>query len=158
MTDWLNVPENIEEYVGFIYEIENLISGLKYIGQKKFWVVSHYKPLKGNKKRRKRENESNWRTYYGSSKMLLEDLKKVGKENFKRTILYCCESKSVMNYIETMLQFENHVVFNDSYYNKIVNCRISENQIKNFRVHLLTLIASRTPHKPSPDNNPTIGS
>jgi len=39
MSDWLNVPEDISKYVGFIYRITNLTNGKYYIGKKKYW---HY--------------------------------------------------------------------------------------------------------------------
>ncbi len=37
MKPWINFPEDISDYIGFIYEITNLVNGRKYIGMKLFW-------------------------------------------------------------------------------------------------------------------------
>ena len=158
MTDWIGIPDNIENYEGFIYLISNSENDRYYIGQKKFWSKKKLKPLKGKSRCRRKRIESNWRDYYGSSGELLQDIKKYGKSAFIRRILLCCESKAVMNYMETLIQFKNHVLFDDRCYNKIINCRISENQIKNKKNHLFELIASLTPQSPTADKSPIIGS
>ena len=73
----------VEDYYGFIYLIENLINGKKYIGRK-YLTKAGYKTIKG--KRKKLRVESDWRDYYGSSTSLKEDIDLYGKDSFRRTI------------------------------------------------------------------------
>ena len=40
-------PEVIEDYQGFVYELEELSTGKKYIGKKFFWSKRRLPPLKG---------------------------------------------------------------------------------------------------------------
>ena len=43
---WVNVPNDRDEYVGMVYEIKELDTGMKYIGIRRFWAnpkVSHTK-------------------------------------------------------------------------------------------------------------------
>jgi len=134
MTDWENMPDNIKDYQGFVYIIWNNIKGKYYIGQKTFWKIDKLNPLKGKKRRRWKTKSTNWKDYWGSSKELLNDLEKYGKENFTRIILECYETKSLMNYWETKYQFANDVLFDKNSYNKIINCRISANQIRKFNI------------------------
>jgi hypothetical protein len=89
-----------KDAVGFVYKIkrinleENLTSPMYYIGKKNFY--------KKNKKRK--IIESDWREYYGSSKWLLDDIKKFGTDSFEREILRICYSKTEMTYYEVMTQ------------------------------------------------------
>ena len=48
----------VEDYYGFIYLIENLVNGKKYIGRK-YLTKAGYKTVKG--KRKKLRVESDWR-------------------------------------------------------------------------------------------------
>ena len=133
MTDdsgWENAPDNIEDYVGFVYMIINNISQRYYVGQKKFWFNRKLKPLKGKKNSRHKTVESDWKSYYGSCKELQADVKRFGKENFTRRIRYWCISKSSMNYYESKWQFELGVLLDKLSYNGIINCRISRNMLK----------------------------
>ena len=61
----------IKEYIGFVYIITNNINGKKYIGKKNFF-----------KKRKKIVSVSDWKTYYGSSETLKNDIKKYYKTNY----------------------------------------------------------------------------
>ena len=129
-TDFDTSIENTRDYVGFVYYIEDKVSGCYYIGQKKFWFKHKLKPLKGKKRARRKILESDWKDYWGSSKELLEDIKKLGEENFTRKIIYLCKSKAEMNYLETKEQFTKDVLFDPLSYNKMINCRIGGNQLK----------------------------
>jgi len=122
---WENVPKDIESYEGFVYLITNLINGKKYIGKKFFWSRRELKPLKGKKRKRISIVESDWRDYYGSCNKLNEDIEKYGKENFKREILMPCKTRWDCGYYEAEMQFSNGVLFDDNYYNGIINCRLS---------------------------------
>jgi hypothetical protein len=96
--------ENID-WAGFVYIITNKLTGQKYIGRKRFHKKRTLKPLKGYKRRRIKISESDWRTYGSSCKELLEDIEKLGEENFEFRILSFHENYSELNYAETKLQF-----------------------------------------------------
>lgn len=127
------LPENT---IGFVYLITNLVSGRKYIGKKlakfsrtKYQTVT----LKnGTKKRKKIKSkiDSDWLEYYGSSDALTADIEKLGKENFKREILYLCDSKALCSYIEAREQFSNRVLESDDWYNGNIMVRVHGNHIK----------------------------
>lgn len=111
----------------FVYEIEDLDTGRLYIGKK----VMFFKGFKMVKKKRKRIlTESNWRDYYGSSDVLQEEIKKRGKDRFKRTILHFCPNKAAANYLEAMEQFRRNAILDDKYYNEQIRVRVSRNQLK----------------------------
>lgn len=117
-----------ENAFGFIYEITNnsLPEPKKYIGKKQCISKIRRKPLKGKKRSRLDHKESDWKTYTGSSKELNEDIKTHGKENFTFKILEWCNSKFELGYKEIKLQLQHDVLLKESYYNGIVNCRLSK--------------------------------
>jgi len=123
---WEGVPKNIEDYEAFVYEITNLTNGRKYIGKKIFWAYRKLKPLKGKKRKRIVKKESDWRSYYGSSIKLLEDIQRLGEDKFRRRILHAYRTRWESSYHEARLQFENAVLLDDNYYNGIINCRIGK--------------------------------
>ena len=121
--------EDLEGYVAFVYLITNLSSGRKYFGQKKLQFTTH-KRLKGRKNRIKVVKESDWESYYGSSKSLQADVELLGKENFKREIIRLCKKKSEANYWELYYQMNNHALLNPKeYYNDYCGGRISRKQL-----------------------------
>jgi len=122
--------ENDGEYYGFIYLIENITSGKKYIGRK-FLTKAGYKTVK--KKRKKIRVESDWKDYYGSSLSLKKDIDELGVENFKRTILKLCKSRGECNYQEAKMIFEADAVIDDNYYNNWVSAKVH-------RGHVLALV------------------
>ncbi len=117
-----------EEYQGFVYEITEIASNKKYIGKKNFWRP---KTLPKNSRRSRRVRtrvESDWRTYYGSSKevqLLVE-----GGHAFRREILKLCKTKGEMSYYEAKLQFEKDVLLSDEYYNEFIGCKIHAKHLK----------------------------
>jgi hypothetical protein len=126
-----------EDCVGFVYIITNLVTGRKYIGKKlaKFSKTT-YKVVKlknGNKKRKKIRSkiDSDWLTYYGSNDELNKDIQTLGQENFKREILYYCNSKAQCSYIEAREQFRHQVLESDAYYNGQISVRVHGSHIKN---------------------------
>lgn len=127
--EWENIPENIEKYFGFVYLIERLNAKERekkfYWGCKQFFSKLTKPPLKGKTRKRKITKESDWRSYYGSSKELIVDIEKHGKHNFKRTILLCCVSKWQMKYEELKYQIDNNVLFRDDAYNGIIHIRLN---------------------------------
>lgn len=97
---------------GFVYLIENLTNNKKYIGKKTFW--ERRKDIKTGRRKKK---ESNWRDYFGSCDELKEDVKVLGKDKFRREILYLCPHKKSMSYYETYEQFRRNVIMREDYYN-----------------------------------------
>jgi len=97
--------DDVHDFFGFVYLITNKSNQRQYIGRKYFW--SFRKP-KG--KKRKVKQESDWKRYYGSCPELKEDIKKFGKENFKREILSLHETKGKTNFEETKQLFLNEVL------------------------------------------------
>ena len=97
---------------GFVYIIENITNGRKYIGKKNFW-----ERRKDPKTGRRKKKEGNWRNYYGSCDELIADVKSLGADNFKRNILYLCPHKKSMSYYETYEQFKRNVIMDEGYYN-----------------------------------------
>ena len=126
---WLynDIPfEDIADYVGFVYLITNLQNGRKYIGKKNFYF-SKTRTIKGKKKRSK--VESDWKSYFGSNKELLEDVEKLGQENFKREIIKLCKSKGEFGYYEAKYQFENNVLESNEYYNTWIMVRVHKKHL-----------------------------
>jgi len=124
---WLYQEKDLEheisnEYYGFVYLIQNTISG-----------KSSTKQVKG--KRKKIRKDSGWQDYWGSSTKLLEEIEKLGKENFKRTIIRLCKTRGECNYWEAKLQFEQDVLCavmqNDepAYYNDNIMMKFTRRNI-----------------------------
>lgn len=118
--------EDIKGYYGFIYQIENLIDGRQYIGRK-YFTKAGTKQVKG--KKRKTRKQSDWKDYYGSSPRLLEDIEKIGKDNFKRTVVRLCKTRGETNYWEAKLQFLNEVLESDRYYNDNILVKFTRRNI-----------------------------
>lgn len=96
-----------DDHLGFVYQITNSDTGKSYIGCKHLWRFS----------KRKRVRASEWRTYCGSSKYLLQDIETLGKDKFKFEVLMLCDNKRNLYYNEMKLQVELGVLENDNYYN-----------------------------------------
>ena len=90
---------------GFVYNITNLTNQRQYIGRKYFWS---FRTPKG--KKRKVKQESDWRNYYGSCPELKEDIERIGKLNFSRTILSLHKTKGKTNFEETRQLFYHNVL------------------------------------------------
>lgn len=67
---------------GYVYKITNNINGKIYIGQKK--------------------GEKLVENYWGSGKLIVEAVKKYGKDNFSREVLEWCETKDELNQRENI--------------------------------------------------------
>jgi hypothetical protein len=130
------ITELPETCVGFVYLITNTTSGRMYIGKKlaKFSKTTYrvVKLKNGTKKKKKIRSkiDSDWQDYYGSSEELLKDIAQLGQENFRREILYYCNSKAETSYIEAREQFTRRVLESDAYYNGQISVRVHGSHIK----------------------------
>ena len=118
------VKELPQDVVGFVYIITNTTNDRQYIGKKLAKFSRTKPPLKGKKNKRRTKVESDWKDYYGSSDELNEDIVQLGKDNFKREILFYCYSKSELSYIEAREQFNYKVLESDKYYNGHIRVRV----------------------------------
>lgn len=82
---------------GFIYITENLVNGKKYLGQRKF----------GN----------GWKVYLGSGKILRKAIKRYGRVQFMRTIIFVGLTREGLNETEKSLIKEFNCVEDSMWYN-----------------------------------------
>lgn len=126
--------DDVGDYFGFVYLITNKSNQRQYIGRKYFWS---FRTPPG--KKRKVKQESDWKKYYGSCPELKEDLKRYGKEIFKREILSLHTTKGTCNYEETKQLFLNNVLSEalddgtPAYYNSNILGRYMRKDYGNFR-------------------------
>lgn len=133
---WLYEDREFEyddQWYGFIYLIENLVNGKKYIGRK-FLTKAGYKTV--NKKRKKIRVESDWATYYGSSPSLAKDIELYGHDKFKRTILRLCKSRGECNYFETKMIFDADAILRTDFYNSWCSCKINLSHVKSLIIEV----------------------
>jgi hypothetical protein len=126
-----DVKQLKKQSIGFVYKINHIPSGKCYIG-KKFLIFTkkqklgkkELKAFEGQKGRPLKfkitSKESDWKTYWGSNKQLLELVKNEPKENFQRIILHLALNKKELTYFEIKYQFLYEVLekpdkfFNDN--------------------------------------------
>ena len=125
--DKIFTENDIDNNYGFVYIIENLLTGKKYIGKKLFWSA---RTKQVNKKKKKYKVISDWQEYYGSNEKLKTDIETNGKENFTRTIIHLCKSKGECSYLEAKEQFNRNVIESDEYYNTWIMVRVRDSHIK----------------------------
>ena len=130
----LVVSDIPESAIGFVYEITELSTGMKYIGKKMLYshkysvktTIIKSGPNKGQKKKNKTKIRiwSDWLDYYGSSVELKELVAKTGAENYRREIIRFCDSKSSLSYFEAKRQFETDCLYKPTeYYNAWISVR-----------------------------------
>jgi hypothetical protein len=124
---------NIPPY-GFIYKITNIETGKFYIGKKQLISITNKKlgkkeliAIKEERKLNKIQGkqptkkqivqESNWLDYWGSCKPLLEEIKILGKEKYKREIIQIAQNTKQLSYYETLYQMSENVLQTDNSYN-----------------------------------------
>ena len=138
---WIYRNESVTELptdcVGFVYLITNTENGRMYVGKKlSRFKTTRYKmhTQKNGKKMRKKIKgavSSDWQDYYGSSDQLNRDVETLGKDRFRREILYYCRSKAELNYVEAREQFARKVLESDQYYNGHIRVRVHGSLIIN---------------------------
>ena len=107
---------------GFIYITSHIISGKSYIGKK---VLYHNVKKKLTKKELAEQTghgrrattttiqkESDWKTYYGSAKPIMELIKLGKQEDFERKILCLAPTKKTLTYLECKYLFKYEVLEN----------------------------------------------
>lgn len=114
--------EDVIDYVGMVYLLENTENGRKYVGKKFFHRNKTYQV---KKKKKKKKVESDWKKYYGSNMQLQEDIKEIGKDKIKRTVLHLCKSKTQCTYYEMKEQVEREVLLKEEYYNGFVGGKVN---------------------------------
>ncbi len=116
--------------VGFVYRITNNKTGKKYIGKKNFYRVIVRPPLKGQKRKRREKVQSDWQLYVSSSEEVKRQVTELGLDSFTREILEVCYTKGMLSYTEAKMQFDLGVLFDDSYLNGIIQCRINKKHVR----------------------------
>jgi hypothetical protein len=130
---WLYSEEfDPQDYFGFVYKITNLTNSKFYIGKKYFYHTSNVKlgkkelallPVTRGRKSTTKQviKESDWRSYWGSSKELQQDVKELGNEMFECIILKLCRDKKELTYYELHYQCTNECLLSyDSYNDNIL--------------------------------------
>ena len=97
--------EDINDYFGFCYLLTDLENGKQYIGRKYFYSIRKKKGI-----RKKVRLESDWKSYYSSSKKIQLLVQESGPNRFKREILSLYKKKGQVNYNETKLLFQHNVL------------------------------------------------
>jgi hypothetical protein len=129
MNNWLynkKVIDKIEDFpqdsFGFIYITTHKPSGVSYIGKKSLY---HNVKRKLTKKELAEQTgrgrkpttqvvqkESDWKTYYGSAKPILEILKEGKHDDFTREIIQIVNNKKLLTYYECKYLFKYGVLEN----------------------------------------------
>lgn len=129
VTEIEDMPEGT---CGFIYKITNTATGKIYIGKKILFSnrkkkltkkeLAELEPKRGKRPTFKRDiQESNWKTYYGSCKPLLEEIKQCKELEFQREILKFCKTKKQLSYWEVHYQCTYNVLVEDTYNDNILS-------------------------------------
>jgi serine/threonine protein kinase len=128
----LNFPEGT---YGFIYEVTHTPTDKKYLGKKVLYFERNVKlgkkelillqeerkekGLRGRVPSKKKTiTESDWKTYHGSQKEILQLVKEGNQSEFKREILQLVGDKKQLTYYECKYLFNKGVLeSNNSYIN-----------------------------------------
>lgn len=122
--------EDIEGYASFVYRITNLETGKMYLGKKVLKSIRRQK-VKGKTRRKKVEKESDWKSYFGSNKLLQEDVERLGQDRFRREILKLCKTRGTASYWEAKYQMQEEVLEKpDLYYNDWIMVKVHRSHIK----------------------------
>lgn len=106
----------MKEY--YIYITTNLINNKKYIGQ-------HYGELNDR--------------YIGSGKLLKKAIRKYGRENFKKDILYIAKDDEELNKKEKEYIEKFNAVEDENFYNLAIGDSASDQEIKSFKIKEKTI-------------------
>jgi|TARA_R110000851_G_scaffold141324_2_gene279167 hypothetical protein len=112
------IEDDVKDFVGFVYLIENLDSNMYYIGKKSLTKTKVYQK---NKKKKRMLVESDWKDYTGSNDLLNEHIESGNK--IRKTIIRMCRNKTEMSYYEAKEQFSRDVLLDKNSYNKWIMVR-----------------------------------
>lgn len=112
-----SIDDMPKDTFGFIYEVEHIPTGRRYIGKKVLIFNRTLPPLKGQKRKRKVQKESDWLKYYGSHKEIVGLIKEGKQDEFKREILQFVETKKLLTYFECKYLFIKEVLEGGDYIN-----------------------------------------
>lgn len=122
--------DEVVGYAAFVYIITNLENNKKYIGKKIFTSVRRQK-VKGKKRRKKVQKESNWKSYFGSNLALIADVDRLGEDKFSREIVKLCKTRGTASYWEAKLQMQHEVLERpNEFYNEWIMCKVHRSHIK----------------------------
>jgi hypothetical protein len=124
----LSLEDLPQDTYGFIYIVTHLPSGKSYIGKKSLFHNVKKKLTKkqlaeqtGRGRKSTTEviqKESDWKTYYGSAKPILDLIKEGKQEEFTREILQLVPNKKLLTYYECKFLFMLGVIEQqDGYFN-----------------------------------------
>lgn len=102
--------------VGFVYKITFPEMDLHYIGKKNLHSSRTLPPLKGYKRNRRIQKESNWLTY-SSSNLEVKELIDLGHEVHKEILTFAWSQRQ-LTYLETKMLFVYSVLEDDNYLNQ----------------------------------------
>jgi hypothetical protein len=128
--EYTNIDQFPQTIIGFVYKITCNTTGKIYIGKKSIYSnqnklltkkeISEWDKPGRVPRKKKVTKESDWLSYYGSSKELLDDVKLLGYDNYTREIIKMCTSKKNLSYYETYWQFHCNVLHIESYNSNIL--------------------------------------
>jgi hypothetical protein len=128
MSNWLYKDKRIESLedfpegtFGFIYITIHEPSGKSYLGKKSLFhnvkkkftkkELAEQPVTRGRKSLTTTiQKESDWKTYYGSAKPIVELIKQGKQNDFVRKILYFAPNKKLLTYYECKYLFKHEVL------------------------------------------------
>ena len=133
-TPLLSPPPNT---YAFVYIIYNPQTNKSYIGKKQFYSTKSSKKIitnnDGSKKIKKIKTtiESDWKSYNGSNKTLIEHAE---IHQLQKTILHLCYSKSHASYLELKEQMAVDAILSEHYYNDWISAKITRKHMDKFKL------------------------
>ena len=111
LTPWRGLPAKFsyEDYAGFCYVIENLLTHQEYVGRK-YFSQKRRKKIQGKKRSKRITSESDWKYYRSSSDDLKNDIDKYGLDAFTFDIISLHKTRAAVNYAETRELFIRDVL------------------------------------------------
>jgi hypothetical protein len=126
ITEYNSLEDFHPEAFGFVYIVTHEPTGKAYVGKKSLYHNITKKLTKkelleqsgpGRRSSSKKvQKESDWKTYHGSAKPILEMIKEGKEDEFTREILVIAPNKKLLTYYECKILFTLGVLENPEYY------------------------------------------